>query len=256
MQDRNVCSSLVRGLAILTTFTEEDPRLGITELATKLQLNKSTVHRYVQTLKTLGYLEQDAKSKKYRLGIRVVDLGVAVLSGMELRQIALPYLEELATEFGHSVNMSVLDRSEIIYIERVRTKKIVDINFHVGSRLPAYCTSMGKTLLAYLSQEELMARLDETNLERRGPNTITNKEELLRELRRIREQGFAVNNEELAYGLRSVAAPVRSSTDEVVAAINMAVHASMIPLSEIVNVLAPKLVATAKEISRRLGYRE
>ena len=123
MQHRNVSISLVRGLAVLSSFSEDHPLLGITELATKLQLNKSTVHRYVHTLKTLGYLEQDAKTRKYRLGIRVVDLGLAVLSGMELRQIALPYLEELATEFGHTVNMSVLDRNEIIYIERVRTKK-------------------------------------------------------------------------------------------------------------------------------------
>jgi len=256
MEDRNLSTSLVRGFTILSSFMEGDPILGITELATKLQLNKSTVHRYVQTLKTLGYLEQDAKSKKYRLGIRVVDLGLAALGSMDVRQVALAYLEELANEFGHTVNMSILDGNEIIYVERVRTKKIVDIDLHVGSRLPAYCTSMGKVLLAHLPQGQLESRISQTHLERLGPNTITDREELFREVARVRERGFAINNEELAYGLRSIAAPVRSSTGEAVAAINIAVHASMTSLNEMEDVLAPRLIATAKEISRRLGYRK
>lgn len=255
MNDRNLSTSLVRGMAILSSFSEGEPLQGVTELATKLDLNKSTVHRYLHTLKTLGYLEQDEDTKKYRLGIRVVDLGVTALGGLELRQIAFPYLEDLATEFGHTVNMSILDDTEIIYIERVRTKRIVDLDLHVGSRLPAYCTSMGKVLLAHLPPETLEARLEGIHLAPRGPNTITDKEALVLELRRIRERGFAINNEELAYGLSSVAAPVRSQRGDVVAAINMAVHASIISLSELENELAPRLIATADEISRKIGYR-
>ena len=256
MEDKNLSISLVRGLAILSSFSEDDPLQGITELATKLDLNKSTVHRYVNTLRTLGYLEQDEGTKKYRLGIRVVDLGVTALGGMELRQIAFPYLEELATEFGHTVNMSILDGAEISYIERVRTKRIVDLDLHVGSRLPAYCTSMGKVLLAHLPPDEIERRLVQIELKPRGPNTITDKEALRVELQKIRERGFATNNEELVYGLSSVAAPVRSQRAEVVAAINMAVHASIISVAELENELAPRLIATANEISRKVGYLE
>lgn len=256
MDNKNLSTSLVRGLAILSSFSEDEPLQGVTDLATKLDLNKSTVHRYVHTLKTLGYLDQDEDSKKYRLGIRVVDLGVTALGGLELRQIAFPYLEELATEFGHTVNMSILDETEIIYIERVRTKRIVDLDLHVGSRLPAYCTSMGKVLLAHLSPEVLAARLEQIELTPRGPNTITDEAALVAELQQVRRQGFATNNEELAYGLRSVAAPIWSRRGDVEAAINMAVHAAMISLDEIENTLAPRLVAASNEISRKLGYRQ
>lgn len=255
MEDKNLSTSLVRGLAILSSFSEDEPLQGVTELATRLDLNKSTVHRYLNTLKTLGYLEQDEDTKKYRLGIRVVDLGVTVLGGMELRQIAFPYLEELATETGHTVNMSILDGTEIIYIERVRTKRIVDLDLHVGTRLPAYCTSMGKVLLAHLPQQQLERRLSRLELKQRGPNTITDNETLLAELQKTRQQGFAINNEELAYGLYSVAAPVRSRRGDVVAAINMAVHASMVSVAEMENALAPRLISAAEEISRKAGYR-
>lgn len=251
----NLSTSLMRGLAILSLFSEDRPLLGITDISNELDLNKSTVHRYVDTLRALKYLEQDEKTKKYRLGIRVVDLGIAVLSSMELRKVALPYLESLATEFGHTVNMAVLDHTEIVYVERVRTKKILGIELHVGSRLPAYCTSMGKVLLAFLPPAELRSVLAQIDLVPRGPNTIVQREALLSELERVREHGFALNNEELAYGLRSIAAPVNSVEGDVVAAINMALHTTMLSLDELEDAIVPKLIATANEISRKMGYR-
>lgn len=254
MEDKNLSTSLVRGLAILSSFSEDEPLLGITDIAGKLELNKSTVHRYVHTLKTLGYLEQDEDTKKYRLGVRVMDLGVTVLGGMELRQVALPYLENLATTFGHTVNMAVLDQNEIIYVERVRTGKIGNFELHVGTRLPAYCTAMGKVLLAHLPAGELERVLSTTALEQRGPNTITTAADLRAELERVCVQGFAINDEELAHGLRSVAAPVRSRRGEVVAAINMAVQASLTSRAQLVEDLAPPLLETAYMISRKLGY--
>lgn len=255
MEDKNLSTSLVRGLAILSSFSEDEPLLGITDLAGKLELNKSTVHRYVHTLKTLGYLEQDEDTRKYRLGVRVMDLGVTVLGGMELRQVALPYLENLATTFGHTVNMSVLDQNEIIYVERVRTGKIGNFELHVGTRLPAYCTAMGKVLLAYLPAVELDRVLSTIVLEPRGPNTITAEADLRAELQQVVAQGYAINDEELAHGLRSVAAPVRSRRGEVVAAINMAVQASLTSRAELVEELAPALLETAHTISRKLGHR-
>lgn len=255
MKDKNLSSSLERGLAILSCFTVDQPLIGITELATRLRLNKSTVHRYVDTLRTLGYLDQDPETKKFRLGIRVMEFGVALLGGMELRQIALPCLEDLASQLGLTVNMSVLDGIEIVYVERVRMTTIINLELHVGSRLPAYCTSMGKVLLAFLPPVDLANRIKQMDLQRRGLNTITDPEKLAQELCRVRERGFAINNEELANGLRSVAAPIRSSRGEVVAAINIAVHTSLTSTGDMQTVLAPKLIETATEISRRLGFR-
>jgi IclR family pca regulon transcriptional regulator len=154
------------------------------------------------------------------------------------------------------VNMAVLDGVDIVYIERCRSTRAapeIDLNLHVGSRLPAYCTSMGKVLLAFLPATELKAVLATVQLARRGPNTITAKRALLQELERVREQGLAVNNEELASGLRSIAAPVRSQAGDVVAAINIAVHRSLVSMDELLDELAAALQRTAAEVSGRIG---
>lgn len=254
MERNNLSTSIIRGCAILTSFTSEKRELGLTEIAQSLQLNKATAHRYLRTLKALGYLEQDPDTSKYRLGIRVLDLGLAVLSSMEAREIALPFLEDLAEELDTSVSMSVLDGDEIVYIERVRSRRLFDIDLHVGSRLPAYCTSMGKVLLAALPRDELDQLVEDLELVVRGPNTITDKQELIRELKLVRRRGYAVNKEELAYGLQSIAAPIHSRTGEIVAAINTALHVRDLSKDELVAKVADRLMATAEQISRRNGY--
>jgi IclR family transcriptional regulator, pca regulon regulatory protein len=178
---------------------------------------------------------------------------------MELREISAPHLQQLSDETGYTVNMAVLDGTDIVYIERCRSSRLgqraIDLNLHVGSRLPAYCTSMGKTLLAYLPPQERDSVLDKLELQQRGPNTLTQKRTLLVELERVREVGLAVINEELAYGLRSIAAPVLSQTGEAAAAINLAVHSSMVSVEELVERLGRPLKRTAAEISSRIGYR-
>ena len=156
--------SLERGLAILSAFKPATPELGISELARVLGLTRSTSHRYVATLARLGYLQQNPQSRKYRLGPRVLDLGFSAINSMELRQIAADHLQQLSDETGHTVNMAILDGTDIVYIERCRSQqqgqREIDLNLHVGSRLPAYCTSMGKVLLAGLPAEERRAVLD------------------------------------------------------------------------------------------------
>ena len=250
--------SLARGLAILSAFRSGQPLLGISDLAREVGLTRSTAHRYVATLAALGYLEQDALTRKYRLGPRVLDLGFAAIHSMELRELSAPHLQRLSDLTGHTVNMAILDGADIVYIERCRTsqhgQREIDLNLHVGSRLPAYCTSMGKALLAFLPEDEQARVLDASDLAVRGPNTLTDHDALAGELARVREQGLAVNNEELAYGLRSLAAPVWGERGEVVAAINLAVHRSTASIEELVEGLGPKLKQTADEISARIGY--
>jgi IclR family pca regulon transcriptional regulator len=165
----------------------------------------------------------------------------------------------LSDETGHTVNMGILDGVDIVYIERCRSsqqgQREIDLDLHVGSRLPAYCTSLGKALLAFLPPEELRALLGRIEFTRRGPNTLTGKTALSAELARVRSQGIAVNNEELAYGLRSIAVPVRSQSGEAVAAINLAVHRSLMSMDDLVARLSPALERTAAQVSARLGHR-
>jgi IclR family pca regulon transcriptional regulator len=258
LREPRYSQSLERGLAILGCFTPERAVLGIAELADDLGMSRSTTHRYVITLVALGFLEQGA-SRKYRLGLRVSDLGMSVLNSMGLREHSRPYLEELRRRSAYTVSLAVLDGPEILYVDRARSfrrgQHKIDLNLRVGSRLPAYCTAMGKVLLAYLPEADRREAVGQIELTKRGPNAITTTKALLAELEKVRDEGFAVGDEELATGLVSIAAPIRSESGEVVAAINMAAHTDMISLAELVDHLLSHLLATADHISARLGYR-
>jgi IclR family pca regulon transcriptional regulator len=251
--------SVERGLAILSSFTADRRLMGVSELAQELGLSRSTAHRYIATLARLGYLYQDPATRKYVLGPRVLELGFTAINSMELRDVAAPHLRRLCDETGHTVNMAILDDVDIVYIERFRASRrnqeAIDLDLHVGSRLPAYCTSMGKVLLAFLPDAERDEVLERVTFARRGPNTLTSKTALLAELERVRGTGIAANNEELAYGLRSVAVPVIAAGGEAVAAVNLAAHRTMASLDDLVARIGPLMQRTAAEISAQLGYR-
>jgi IclR family transcriptional regulator, pca regulon regulatory protein len=257
--DGRYSQSLERGLAILSSFTASQSLLGISDLARMLGLSRSTTHRYVSTLVALGYLEQDAPTRRYRLGPRVIDLGFSAINSMELREISLPHLQQLSDETGHTVNMAILDGGDIVYIERCRSarqgQREIDLNLHVGSRLPAYCTSMGKVLLAFLPDGRRAAVLSGLELTKRGPNTLTSRSALRAELEQVRSSGLAVNNEELAFGLRSIAVPVRGRSGGVEAAVNLAAHRSWVSIEDLVAQYAPALERTAAAIATRAGHR-
>jgi IclR family pca regulon transcriptional regulator len=215
----------------------------------------------VATLAKLGYVQQDPETKRYSLGPRVVDLGFAAINSMEITRVAAGYLQALSDETGYTVSMAVLDGPDIVYVDRRRSGRAssfaMGLHLHVGSRLPAYCTSMGKVLLAHCEPAELRSLLDRTDLARRGPKTITAREQLMAALARVRHSGIAVNDEELAAGLRSVAAPVRDRTGRVVAAVNIAIHLTVwnASVESVVSRLEGPLRHTVAEISERLGHR-
>jgi IclR family transcriptional regulator, pca regulon regulatory protein len=258
LREPRYSQSLERGLAILGCFTPKRPVLGIADIADELGMSRSTTHRYVITLVALGYLEQGA-SRKYRLGLRVTDLGMSALNSTGLREHAHPYLEELGQRSTYTTSLGVLDGTDVLYVDRVRSYRRgqsgIDLNVHTGSRLPSYCTSMGKLLLANLPEAEQRELIASMKLTKHGPNTITGKKALREELDEIRTAGFAVNDQELAPGLYAIAAPVRNEARDVVAAVNLSAHSSMISLEELVDALGPHLVSTADRISARLGYR-
>jgi IclR family pca regulon transcriptional regulator len=258
LREPRYSQSLERGLAILGCFTPKRPVLGIADIADDLGMSRSTTHRYVITLVALGYLEQGA-SRKYRLGLRVTDLGMSALNSTGLREHAHPYLEELRQRTSYTTSLAVLDGADVLYVDRVRSFRrnqgSGDLNLHTGSRLPAYATAMGKLLIANLPEGEQKELIASIKLTKRGPNTITSKKALREELGEIEAAGFAVNDQELAAGLFTIAAPVRNEAHDVVAAVSLAAHSSVISLEELVDALGPHLVSTADRISARLGFR-
>jgi IclR family transcriptional regulator, pca regulon regulatory protein len=258
LREPRYSQSLERGLAILGCFTPKRPVLGIADIADDLGMSRSTTHRYVITLVALGYLEQGA-SRKYRLGLRVTDLGMSALNSTGLREHAHSYLEELGRRTSYTTSLGVLDGLEVLYVDRVRSFRRgqgkTELNLHTGSRMPASCTAMGKLLLANLPESEQRDLIAQMKLTKRAPNTITSKKGLREELDEIQEAGFAVDDQELAPELYAIAAPVRNDARDVVAAVGLAAHGSMISLEELVDALGPHLVSTADRISARLGYR-
>lgn len=249
-------NALARGLAILECFGRNGTgELSLTEIARRTSLSKTTAFRLVRTLLHLGFMNQDPESERYYLAPRVLGLGYAVLEGMEVRELAFPYLKELSRKCGETVNMAVLDGTELVYVERLKTQQIININLHIGSRLPLYNTSMGRALIAYKPEawlRDYIAKLppEAAEYSRRGGKKLR---EILRD---VGEKKYAINNEDLARGLRSVATQIRNHKGEVVAAINIAVPSARVSLDELEKNYAPQLLVAAQQISAALGYRE
>jgi IclR family pca regulon transcriptional regulator len=251
--------SLERGLSILSALAERREPLGLVEIARAVGLSKSTCHRYVGSLVALGFLEPAPDERRYQLGPQALSLGFAAVTSLEIAQVAGRLLQALADETNYTVNMAVLDGADIVYVDRrrpVRAGFRIELNVQVGARLPAYCTSMGKVLLAHRDPGTVRAILDRTDLARRGPHTITAREQLMSALAQVASSGIAVNDEELAPGLRSLAAPVRDRSGTVVAAVNIAVHLSAwnASMDAVVGRLEGPLRRTTHQISQRLGY--
>jgi IclR family pca regulon transcriptional regulator len=245
--------AVARGLEILSLFTTERPSMNLTEIVTASQINKSTAFRILSTLELLGYLERDPETRYYQPGLKVLQLGFTALNSLDVAQIGQPYLKSLSDAIGETTNMAILDGAEIVYVARNATRQIIGVNVQRGSRAPAYCTSMGKAQLIDLSQNELVALLGKGPYPQMTPNTILYLEDLVSELGKIRQQGYAVNDEELAFGLRSVAAPIRDARGKILAAINISVPGARISRQGLEERLAPMVVATARSISSSLG---
>jgi IclR family pca regulon transcriptional regulator len=241
--------SLAKGLRLLTLFTEQRPSWRVTDLAEAAGLPMPTAYRLVMTLTAEGYLEH-LPSGEYRPAVRVLTLGTAALRSLDLVSLATPRLTALAARTGETVNLAVLTGDRVLYLIRLRNSDLVTANIQVGSTLPAVHTSIGKLLLAHLADEELAVRVSETSFPpQRGPNAKVSLDELRQELTQIREQGWAIQDEELAYGLRSVAGPITGPDGHVLAGINLAVQARDWSAQRIVRELRPVVLATCQEIS-------
>lgn len=254
--------SVERAVAILKSFSIESPERGIGELSRQLGVHKSTVSRLMSTLEQGGLLSRHPETGRYRLGIDLIGLAAQVVSFMDVREVARPILRQLADDCQESVNLVVLDiptagaeqGRQVVNLEQFVSpvREVKNIGW-VGRRMCAHCTAAGKALLAYLPPEELERALP-AQLDRFTPRTITDLDQLRRELAHVREQGYAVANEELEEGLNVLAAPIYDHTHCVIAAASVAGPAYRIT-PELFPQWAARLVQVTSEISRRLGYK-
>jgi IclR family pca regulon transcriptional regulator len=240
--------SLERGLAVIRAFGPDDPELTLSDVARRTDLTRAAARRFLLTLVDLGYVRSDGKH--FALTPRVLELGYAYLSSLSLPEIAEPHLERLAAQVRESSSVSVLDGDEIVYVGRVPTSRIMRVSINVGTRFPAYATSMGRVLLATRDDlEDYLARADIRPL---TPRAIADAGALRTELEKVREQGYALVDQELEEGLRSIAVPVRDANGRVVAAVNVSAHASRASKDAVRRELLPPLQDTASRIEADL----
>ncbi|WP_405727923.1 helix-turn-helix domain-containing protein [Streptomyces sp. NBC_00028] len=242
--------SLERGLAVIRAFDADHPELTLSEVARASELTRAAARRFLLTLADLGYVHADGRT--FRLTPRVLELGYSYLAGFSLAQIAEPHLEQLVERTRESSSLCVLDGDEIVYVARVPARRIMTAAITVGTRFPAHVTSVGRVLLGHLPDDERELALTRADLRALTPRTIVSAELLRAELDRVRGQGYAVVDQELEEGLRSVAAPVRDRDGEVVAAVNIPVHASRNTVASVRRDLLPHLLDTVAGIEADL----
>lgn len=246
--------SVARAVEIIRCF-ERTPELGISELASEMGLNKSTVFGLVNTLASYGYLEQVESSRKYRLGITLFELGNLVLSRIDVRTEAKACCAPLATKYPATIHIATHSEGEVVYIDKVDQGNALISASSVGMRAPMHCTGVGKALLAFLPETYLNQYIWSHPLQKRTENTITRKEVLRQELEEVRRTGIAVDREEIERGVYCIAAPILRSNGEPALAVSLSFAFGRI---QEVNPEEAKrdLLACAQKLSARLGYRK
>lgn len=245
--------SLVRALEILEALKDKES-MRLTELQQQLSLSKGTLHRYLSTLAARGYVMQNARDRTYRLGLRAFHLASAVFDSYFLRESVRDYLKELRDLSEETVHLGVMDRGEVVYLDRVESTAPIRAKCDIGQREPLHATALGKVLLAFRLEEEIRRILTSLNLPGFTRNTITHVDVLLQHLSLVRQRGYAVDNEEHSLHLCSFAFPVRDRTGEVIAAVSIDGPSFRFTLERIA-ALTGDFLLIAKAISTRLGYR-
>lgn len=249
----NFVQSLERGIVVVRSFSADRPRQTLSEVARTTGLTRATARRLLLTLADLGYVRHDGRH--FELTARVLDIGYSYIASLNLNDIAQPYLEHFSEAVHESSSVSVLDDTDIVYVARVPTKRIMTVAIGLGSRFPAFQTSMGRVLLAELDDDEVADVYDRSDRRRVTDRTVSSAAELIDRLAAVRENGWALVDQELEIGIRSVAAPLRNGAGKAVAAMNVSTHAGRTDLDEIQAVFVPQLLEAAGHISDALALR-
>lgn len=246
VKGRDMMGGLAKGLSIIEAFSAERPRLSISEAADIAELDRATARRCLLTLAELGYAAYDGKF--FTVTPKVLRLGTACLATMPLPRIVQPFLDQMSEDIGQSTSVSILDDTEIVYVARAAQRRVMSIALMPGSRLPAYCTSMGRVLLSSLTVEDRRVLLERSAITARTPMTLTDSDALLAEIEETAARGHAMIDQEVEVGLRSLAVPLRNARGKTVAALNVGVAASAGSMQELVERYLPALTAVQMEL--------
>ncbi|WP_213996066.1 IclR family transcriptional regulator [Tepidanaerobacter syntrophicus] len=252
MPQDNTVQSVERAFKILEELATEKEGLGVTELASRIGLHKSTVHRMLTTLLSLGYVEQNTSSEKYRLGMKILFLAEAILDRMDIRREAHDLLEELSSKANEAVHLVVPDGFHAVYIDKLDSNKTIRMFSQIGRTVPLHASAVGKAILAF-ADKEFVEEAIKQGLTKFTKNTITNPKELLKHLEIVRKQGFAIDDEENEEGIRCIAAPVFDYTGKVIGAISIS-GPTVSMTHEKVERLSKDVIDCANKISQRMGW--
>ncbi|MFG1192552.1 IclR family transcriptional regulator [Xanthobacter sp. YC-JY1] len=249
-EDKDYVQSLVRGLEVIRAFSQYKPRMTLSEVAQHTGLTRAAARRFLLTLVREGYAETDGKL--FALRPKVLELGFAYLSSLPMWEVAQPVMRDVVNTLQESCSLSVLDGDDIVYVARVPTARVMTIGLSIGSRLPAFCSSMGRVLLAGLPPAELAVVYDRVRIEKRTPRTVATMVALKEAVENARRQGWALVDQELELGLRSIAVPVRNRRGEVLAALNVSTHEGRSSIEAMRTQFLPVLLDAAQRISAAL----
>jgi DNA-binding IclR family transcriptional regulator len=257
LKPNNLVQTIERASSILDILGESSQGIALRELSAKIKLPKGTTHRLLSSLSYFGFVRQDPKTRNYFLGLKFVELGNLLLSQLDLRKEAEPFLRDLAERVKETVHLVILDRNEIVYIDKVELEQNpsgLRMASRVGLRNPAHSCAVGKVLLSHLSEEEVSRVIKEKGLPKRTENTITDRNQLMEHLKVVRVQGYSIDDEENEKGVRCVAAPIFNETGKAVAAISISTPAFLVTKKIMQDVLKKEVMETAFKISQRLGF--
>jgi IclR family transcriptional regulator, pca regulon regulatory protein len=253
--DRYLVGGLMRGLDVLRCFDREHPTLSLCDVARALGWRRTEPFRFLHTLESLGYLRRDPVTKRYELTPKVLEIGFSALANLQLPELAQPFLERLRDRTNGSAHVGILDGKDVVYVGRAASRSILGSTIHVGSRLPAHATAIGKTLLAAKSDAWITEWLEANDLTRYTVHTLAERRAFLEEIAQIRHRGFAASNQEFEFGIRSVAAPIRNAASETIAAVNVSAAADAFTAASVTDVVVPAVRETALELSQAYGWR-
>lgn len=248
-----IIQSVERALEILDLFDEYSTELKITEISTRMNLNKSTVHSLLKTLQKHGYIQQDSENGKYKLGLKLFERGNLAIENLDIRAVCKKYLLDISKQTGHTLHLVIMDGMDAVYIDKIEGTSANVIYSRVGRRAPIHSTGAGKALAAFKAKEEMDRFFEGYHFEKRTPQTITDKQEMFEELNRIREQGFSYDKEENELGISCIAVPIRNHTGHVFAAFSISMPTPK--LENETEQILPMMLEAGENISKELGYR-
>jgi len=248
--DKDFLTTFARGLEVIKSFDTQTPFMSLTEVAKKNNLSRASARRFLLTLQKLGYVHSDGK--RFKLTAKILELGYSYLASLNFSEIITPFLERIAHQLGESCSATVLDGQDVVYIARVPIRGLIPVNLQIGARLPAYLTSMGRVLLASLPEAQLETFLVNAPFEKLTPYTLSSAEQLRAEIKRVRTQGYAIVDQELELGLRTVSVPVYDRHRHVSFALNVATHASKVSKKRAEEEFVTLLQQVSREISAAL----